>query len=141
MPASTLLRTRCDREGTRSPLTFDEVWEQPEVRGSQLPEDHYHQMLNNFPSFSQLMLHEVQNKKQRFWNLVEEADHSGEKFSDADLKIFIYDKNPSETVPPFGRNSLKKRSRPGGWRWMALMPPPINFQFGTHFKSLPPRCF
>ena len=67
-------------------ITFDEVWEQLEVRGSRLPEDHYHQMLKNFPSFSRLILHEVQDKKQRFWNLVEEAEHSGEKFSSAELK-------------------------------------------------------
>ena len=79
-PANTWLRTWSDREDTSSPLTFDEVWEQLEVRGSRLPEDHYHQMLKNFPSFSRLILHEVQDKKQRFWNLVEEAEHSGEKF-------------------------------------------------------------
>ena len=51
-PANTWLRTWSDREDTSSPLTFDEVWEQLEVRGSRLPEDHYHQMLKNFPSFS-----------------------------------------------------------------------------------------
>ena len=79
-PANTWLRTWSDREDTSSPLTFDEVWEQLEVRGSRLPEDHYHQMLKNFPSFSRLILHEVQDKKQRFWNLVEEAEHSGENF-------------------------------------------------------------
>ena len=73
-PADTWLRTWSDRKDTSSPLTFDEVWEQLEVRGSRLPEDHYHQMLKNFPSFSRLILHEVQDKKQRFWNLVEEAD-------------------------------------------------------------------
>ena len=79
-PANTWLRTWSDREDTSSPLTFDEVWEQLEVRGSRLPEDHYHQTLKNFPSFSRLILHEVQDKKQRFWNLVEEAEHSGQKF-------------------------------------------------------------
>ena len=97
-PANTWLRTWSDREDTSSPLTFDEVWEQLEVRGSQLPEDHYHQMLKNFPSFSRLILHEVQDKKQRFWNLVEEAEHSGEKFSSAELKSLIFDKIPSETA-------------------------------------------
>ena len=97
-PANTWLRTWSDREDTSSPLTFDEVWEQLEVRGSRLPEDHYHQMLKNFPSFSRLILHEVQDKKQRFWNLVEEAEHSGEKFSSAELKSLIFDKIPSETA-------------------------------------------
>ena len=50
-PANTSLRTWSDREETSSPLTFDQVWEQLEVRGSRLPEDHYHQMLKNFPHF------------------------------------------------------------------------------------------
>ena len=77
---------------------FDEVWEQLEVRGSRLPEDHYHQMLRNFPSFLRLILHEVQDKKHRFWNLVEEADHSGEKFSNAELKNLVFDKILSETA-------------------------------------------
>ena len=58
----------------------------------------YHQMLKNFPSFSRLILHEVQDKKQRFWNLVEEAEHSGEKFSSAELKNLIFDKIPAETA-------------------------------------------
>ena len=97
-PANTWLRTWSDREDTSSPLTFDEVWEQLEVCGSRLPEDHYHQMLKNFPSFSRLILHEVQDKKQRFWNLVEEAEHSGEKLSSAELKSLIFDKIPSETA-------------------------------------------
>ena len=97
-PANTWLRTWSDREDTSSPLTFDEVWEQLEVRGSRLPEDHYHQMLKNFPSFSRSILHEVQDKKQRFWNLVEEAEHSGEKCSSAELKSLIFDKIPSETA-------------------------------------------
>ena len=97
-PANTWLRTWSDREDTSSPLTFDEVWEQLEVRGSRLPEDHYHQMLKNFPSFSRFILHEVQDKKQRFSNLVEEAEHSGEKVSSAELKSLIFDKIPSETA-------------------------------------------
>ena len=88
-PANTWLRTWSDREDSSSPLTFDEVWEQLEVRGSRLPEDHYHQMLKNFPSFSRLILHEVQDKRQRFWNLVEESEHSGEKCSSAELKNLI----------------------------------------------------
>ena len=58
-PANTWLQTWSDREETSCPLTFDEVWEQLEVRGSRLPEDHYHQMLKNFPSFSRKILHEV----------------------------------------------------------------------------------
>ena len=110
-PANTWLRTWSDREDTSSPLTFDEVWEQLEVRGSRLPEDHYHQMLKNFPSFSRLILHEVQDKKQRFWNLVEEAEHSGEKFSSAELKSLIFDKIPSETAATLRNKQSEEKAK------------------------------
>ena len=63
-----------------------------------MPEDHYHRMLKNVPSFSPLILHEVRDKKQRFWNLVQEADQLGEKFFNAVLTNFILDKIPSETA-------------------------------------------
>ena len=97
-PANTWLGMWSDREETISPLTFVEVCEQLDIRGSGLPEDHYHQMLNNFRSFSRLILHEVQDKKQRCWNPVGEADHSGEKFSNAESKNLIFDKVPPETA-------------------------------------------
>ena len=80
------------------PPYFDEVWEQLEIRRSRLPEDHYHQMLKNFPSFLRSILHEVHDKKQCFWNLVEEADHLGETFSNSELKRLFFDKVPSETA-------------------------------------------
>ena len=55
-------------------------------------------MLKNFPSFSRIIFHEVQDKKQHIWNLVEEADQSDEKFSNAELKTLIFDKIPSESA-------------------------------------------
>ena len=66
-------------------------------------------MLKNFPSFSRLILHEIQDKKQRFWNLVEEADHSGEKFSNAELKILVFDKIPSETATTLRNKQPEKK--------------------------------
>ena len=83
LPANTWLQTWRDREETSSPVTFDQVSEQLEVPGFRLPGDHYQQMLNNSPSYSQLIRDEV---LERFWNLVEEADHSGENFSNAEFK-------------------------------------------------------
>ena len=97
-PANAWLRTWGGHKQTSSPLTFDEVWDQLEVRGSRLPELHYHQMLKNFPSFSRSILHDVQDKKQRFWNLVQGADHSGGRFSNTELVNVIFDKIPSETA-------------------------------------------
>ena len=61
-PANIWLWTWRDREQTSSPITFDEVLKQLEFPGSRLLDDHYHQ------------------------NLVDEADHSGEKLSKAELK-------------------------------------------------------
>ena len=75
--ANTWLRMWSDREETNSLLTFDEVWEHFEVWGSRLPEDHYHQMLVNSTTFSRLILHEIHDERQRFLNLVKEADHLG----------------------------------------------------------------
>ena len=110
-PANTWLRTWSDREETSSLLTFDEVWEQLDVSGSRLPGDHYHQMLKNFLSFSPLILHEVQDKKQRFWNLAEEADHSGEKFSNAELKNLIFDKIPYESAASLQNKQSEEKVR------------------------------
>ena len=67
-PANTWPQTWSDREETISPLTFDDVWELLEVHGCRLLEDHRHQMLKNFPSFSRLILHEVQDNQQHFWS-------------------------------------------------------------------------
>ena len=55
-------------------------------------------MPKNFPSFSRFILHEVQDKKQHFWILFEQADHSGEKYSNAEFKILILNRNLSETA-------------------------------------------
>ena len=66
-------------------------------------------MLKNFFSFWQLILHKVQDKKQHFWNLVEEADHSGEKFSNAELKHLIFDDIPSETAATLRNKQSEKR--------------------------------
>ena len=114
-PANTWRRLCSDCEETSSPLTLDEVSEQLEVRGCRLPEDHYHQMLGNFPLFSRLILHDVQNKKQCFWNVVEEADHSGEKFSNGEQKNLIFHKIPSEPAAPLrNKQSTKKGQDPVG---------------------------
>ena len=40
----------------------------------------------------------MQDKKQRFWNFVEEAENSGEKISNAELTNLIFDRIPSETA-------------------------------------------
>ena len=66
-------------------------------------------MLKNFPSFSRLILHEVEDKKQCFWYLVEEADHSGEKFSNAELKNLIFNKIHSENAATLRNKQSEER--------------------------------
>ena len=98
-------------------------------------------MLKNFPSFSRLILHEAQDKKQRSWNLVEEADHSGEKISNAELKNLIFDKVPSQTAATFRNKQSDEKVKT--W-WAEVDGPmhlPVNSQFGRHFKNFPPRRF
>ena len=74
-------------------------------------------MQKNFPSFSRLILHEVQDKKQRLWNLVEKADHLGEEFSNAELKNSIFDKILSETATTL-RNKQSEEKVETSWAEM-----------------------
>ena len=55
-----------------------------------------------------LILNEVQDKKQRFWSLVEGADRSGEIFSNAELKNLIFDKIPSENAATLWNNQSEE---------------------------------
>ena len=68
-------------------------------------------MLKKFPSFSRLILHEVQDKKQRFWNLVEEAEHAGEKFANAELKNLFFDETPSETATTLRNKQSEEKAK------------------------------
>ena len=51
----------------------------------------------------------MQDKKQRYWNLIEEADHSGEKFSNAELKNSIFEKIPTETAVTLSNKQSEKK--------------------------------
>ena len=55
-------------------------------------------MLKNFLSFLRFNLPEVRDKKQRLWNRWPAVEHWGEKFSNVELKGFIFDKFPSQTA-------------------------------------------
>ena len=77
--------------------------------GSGLSENYYHQMLKKHPSFSPLIPHEVQDKRQHFSNFVEEAEHAGENISNAKLKNVICDTILSETATTFRNKPSKKK--------------------------------
>ena len=87
-----------DRADSTNPLTYSELFALLEGRGSRLPEDHYRTLLTSFPNIFKLILHEVQNKRQRFENLVNEAESTGEHLSDGELKAVIFEKMPVDTA-------------------------------------------
>ena len=63
-----------------------------------MPEDHHRTLLASFPNILKLILHEVQNKRQRFENLMNEAEFAGEHLSDGELKVIIFAKKPANTA-------------------------------------------
>ena len=63
-----------------------------------MPEDQYRTLLTSFPIIPKLILHEVQNKRQRFENLVNGAESAGEQLSDGELKAVIFAKMPAGTA-------------------------------------------
>ena len=87
----TWIKSYPDRVDSPHPLTFSERFSMFQGRGSRLPEDHYRTLLTTFPNIPKLILHEVQNKLQRFENLVSEAQ-SGEHLSGGELKAIIFAK-------------------------------------------------
>ena len=62
----TWMKSYTDRADSSNPLTYSELFALLEGRGSRLSEDHYRTLLTSFPNISQLILHEVQNKRVRF---------------------------------------------------------------------------
>ena len=80
----TWIKSYTDRADSSNPLTYSELVALLEGRGSRLPEDHYRTLLTSFPNNPKLILHEVQNKRQRFENLVNEAESAGEHLSDGE---------------------------------------------------------
>ena len=80
----TWIKSTTDRADSSNPLTYSELFALLEGRGSRLPEDHCRTLLTSFPNIPKLILHELQNKRQRFENLVNEAESPGEHMSDGE---------------------------------------------------------
>ena len=94
----TWIKSYTDRADSSNPLTYRELFALLEGRGSRLPEDHYRTLLTSFPNIPKLILHEVQNKRLHFENLVNEAESAGEHLSDGELKAIIFAKRPADTA-------------------------------------------
>ena len=78
-----------------------------------MPENHYRTLLTSFPNIPKLILHEVQNKRQRFENLLNEAESAGEHLSDGELKAIIFAKMSADTAAALrqGQSNKKVKSR------------------------------
>ena len=61
----TWMKSYTDRADSCNPLTYSELFALLEGRVSTLPEDHYRTLLTSFPNIRGLIIHEVQNKRQR----------------------------------------------------------------------------
>ena len=98
-------------------------------------------MLKNLPSFSRFIIHGVQDKKQRFWNLVEEAQHAEEKFSNVELQNLSFDKVASETATIF-RNKQSKGKVKTWWVEVEGFDAPANkFSVGESLQKCSPISF
>ena len=62
------------------------------------PDDHYRTLLASFPNVPKLIVHEVQNKRQRFEGLLNEAESAGKHLSDGELKAIIFAKMLANTA-------------------------------------------
>ena len=94
----TWIKSYTDRADSSNRLTYSELFSLLEGRGSRLLEDHYRTLLTSSPNIPKLILHEVHNKRQRFENLVSEAESAGEHLSDGELKAIIFAKMPADTA-------------------------------------------
>ena len=94
----TWVKSYIDWADSSNQLTYSELFSLHDGRGSRLPEDHYRTLLTSFPNIPKLILHEVQNKRQRFEKLVNEAQSAGEQLSDGELKAIILAKMPADTA-------------------------------------------
>ena len=117
----TWIKSYTDRADSSNPLTYSELVALLEGRGSRLPEDHYRTLLTSFPNIPNLILHEVQNKQQRFENLVNEAESAGEHLSDGGLKAIIFAKMPADTAALRGQEQSNEKVK-SSWTKVTRFP-------------------
>ena len=67
-----------ERQNQGDPLTYEELWRMLKRKGSQLPEDHYRNRLENFRAIKKLFLEEIQIARQHWQFLVQKAESAGE---------------------------------------------------------------
>ena len=104
----TWIKSYTDGAHSSNPVTYSELFALLEGRGSRLPEDHYRTLLTSFPNIPKLILHEVQNKRQRFENLVNEAESAGGHLADGELKAIIFAKMPADTAASLRQQQSKR---------------------------------
>ena len=107
----TWIKSYTDRADSSNPLTYSELFALLEGRGSRLPEDHYRTLLTSSPNIPKLILHEVQNKRLRFENLVNEAESAGEHLSDGELKGIIFAKMPADAAASLRQEESNEKAK------------------------------
>ena len=137
----TWIKSYTDRAHSSNPLTYSELFSLLEGRGSRLPEDHYRTLLTSFPNIPKLILREVQNKRLRFENLVNEAESAGEHLSDGELKAIIFAKMPADTAASLRQEQSNEKVK--SW-WTEVTGFPENscrFQVRDALKKCSPTNF
>ena len=86
-----------ERQNPGDPLTYDELWRTLKKKGSQLPEDHYRDRLENFRMIKKLFLEEIEIARQDWEFLVQEAGSAGEDLSEGELEKILLSKLTPET--------------------------------------------
>ena len=110
----TWIKSYTDRADSSNPLTYSELFALLEGQGSRLPEDHYRTLLTSFPNIPNLILREIQNKRLRFKNLLNEAESAGEHLSDGELKAIIFAKMPADTAASLRQEQSNEKVK-SGW--------------------------
>ena len=106
-----------------------------------LPEDHYRTVLTSFPNIHKLMLHDVQNKRQQFENLVNEAESAWERLLDGELKAFMFARIPADTAASLTQDQSSEKVK-SWWTEVTRFPKSMGrFQVRDALKKCPPSNF
>ena len=108
----TWIKSYTGRAAFCNPLTYSELFALLEGRGSRLPEDHYRTLLTFFLNIPKVILHEIWNKRQRFENLVNEAESPGKHLLDGELKAIMFGKMPADTAASLRQEQSNEKVKP-----------------------------
>ena len=103
-----------ERQNQGDPLTYEELYRSLKKKGSRLPEDHYRNRFENFRAIKKSFLEEIQIARQDWEFLVQEAENSGERLSEGEMKKILLSKLTPETKQKI-RDSQADQKVLGNW--------------------------